>query len=210
MESCILSLSSLQNLTQLCLTGIYASVRSAVLTLIGKACPALTHLSVTGASMNKGDILVFMLGKFFEESVRDTKGESYWFADENLGHLIVPPEYLSPICPSLREFRPIRTDDADSHNRDCNWIYDPEAAFFLRHFPLLEVVDKRFPASLAVTILHDRSITKELRSREIFQQVCQDVFEQSGNHSVPFHPPPDLSDSFSRNFILLFTFGLLQ
>lgn len=198
LKSAIRSLRSLQHLTHLFLLG--SEERLTVLSLIGEACPSLFHLSldVTEIEMEKEDILALIFGEFINNLMAlnyySRKCPS-WCEDESLQHLVLPSEYLTPICHSLREFRFFKNSDEEEGHND---VTDSVATFFLRHLPLLQKVDKRIPTSLAVMNLHKNSITEEEDSQEEFQKAIREATERTG--TTP--PQRNLNaTSFSGNYV---------
>jgi len=178
LNSFVTSLGSLKHLTHLSLYPMSPSVRLEVLSRLGKACPSLTHLTVNGACMHGCDIYALIFGEF--------PVYKFWLvACKLLKHLSIPLECIAPICSSLRELRLIGqerepTDDHPDVENPLNQMDDFEFAFALRHLPLLQVADKRFPTSLAVTILHEVNIPEEEKSWSTFQKAHEEAFGQSG------------------------------
>jgi len=150
MEDVILPLCSLQRLTHLFLHQINGNARLAALCLIGKACPSLTHLTVSGDyCWDKKDVLALILGEsgiILLDSQKSHGGQRpRWCEDEALDHLLVPCKHLSPLCFTLRELK---------FEGENNRLGVSETAFALRYLPLLEVIDGVFPVSFAVFRLH--------------------------------------------------------
>jgi len=173
----IQSLGSFQHLTHLSLLEICFEARFTALTLIGEACTSLTHLTIDGTMLQKTDVLALILGKsgvklLDRNEFNNAEHSPSWCHDQLLEHLDVPPEFLSPICFSLRQLQFKEPQYIDDY---YNEIQKSEAAFALRHLPLLEGVSKRFPASLAVTCLHRNTghVTEEKESREEFQKALE-------------------------------------
>lgn len=193
LKTSIRPLRSLQHLTHLSLYQIWWEQRFTVLSLIGKACPSVSHLSVDGAVMGKRDLLALIFGEF----VNDLMGfdESLWNRGSGLEHFVVPPEYITPICSSIQELRLIRketyicgVDFYDDHND----IHHSEAAFLIRHLPLLKVVDKYFPTSVALVTTLQATIDNSeeaINCREKYQKAFQEALKRSKSTS----PPPIFS-----------------
>lgn len=190
LKSVIQSLGSFQHLTQLSLLEICSNSRFTALTLIGEACPSLSHLSIDGSVLKKRDILALILGitgvKLLDISEFNADQSPSWCNDEVLEHLAVPPEYLSPICFTLKQLKFEEPQGIDDY---YNEIGKSEAAFALRHLPFLETVDKRFPASLAVICLHKNAgrVTEEKKSQEEFQKALDRLGVGPTQLSCPRH-----------------------
>ncbi len=186
------SLGSLEHLTHLSLYPMSPFVRIQVLYQIGNHCPSLTHLTVNGACMDGIDIYALIFGEIL--------GDKVWrVVRKSLKHLSVPLKYLAPLCSSLRELRLIDqerepTEDHPDIEDPLNQITDFEFAFALRHLPFLQVVDKRFPTSLAVTILHDVNIPEEQKSWSTFQKAHKEAFDQS---TIPGSQPLNATRPFT-------------
>ena len=202
----IRSLRSLQHLTNLSLLQTSPRVKFTVLTLIGKACPLLSHLTVCGRLLDKRDILALILGETvnnlldFEEF--HNRKLPPWCEDRALEHLLVPSEYLSPICSTLRELKITRDHGVYDDN---NQVFTPQAVFALRHLPLLRATDALFPVSVAITFLHlnGRNTTEERKSLEKFRN----ALERSGNGPTT---PRNLNISFSGTDRIYFYFLLFS
>ena len=183
-------LSYLQHLTHLSLIEISGKIRFTVLTLIGKSCPNLTHLSVAGSLMDKNDVLALIIGESANDLLDDPdqgpiRGVSFWSEDEVLENLVIPAQFLSPVCSTLVELR-LNTELVG--DAPPNKIRYPEFTLALRHLPLLQVVDKRCPTSLAVTCLHrnaNNSI-EERKSLQEFLKACEKAFDTA------YTPPPNI------------------
>lgn len=184
-KSTFRSLHSLQHLTHLCLHSICSVQRFTVLSVIGTACPSLSHLGVFAEKIDIKDILALIFGEY----INNLLGYSYdyvrssWCESESLEHLELPSKYLTPICSTLRELQLYYDAEGYEDENGYNEIDASDAAFALRHLPLLQVVDKRIPTSLAVTKLHHNNVYEQEKSREKFQRAIQEVLERSGNTS---------------------------
>ena len=103
------------------------------MSLLGKSCPpSLTHLSLIGGCCPDGnqEILSLILG----EMLSNFFPNGYCDAVNQLDHLKVPAECLTPICRTLRVW---------DYNDCCEYpttmeISDSTVAFALRHLPFLE------------------------------------------------------------------------
>ena len=189
----IQSLSSLQHLEHLCLCGLLSFVQKfTVLGYIGKSCPSLSHLSVNGGDkMDKKVILALVLGElaFKLLDCKDSQLLPSWCEDEELEHLVIPSDLITPICSNLRELQLLNQQcPRKFHN-----ISGSTAAFILRHFPSLEKIDWRIPISLGVKKLYG---TAEWMSREKFKLACQEV-ERSENGAAQLFPLRSLSAAFN-------------
>jgi len=85
-------------LIQLSLLEIKGSARLKVLSLIGKACPLLTHFTIDGAFVNKKHILALILGESDTNLMDLNKPLPSWCKGGALEHLVIPGKFLSPIC----------------------------------------------------------------------------------------------------------------
>lgn len=190
-KSFILSLGSFQHLTQLSLLELEGSARLKVLSLIGKACPALTHFTIEGTYLCKKHILVLILGECETNLLDLNKPLPSWCEGETLEHLVVEAKFLSPICSTIRELKfEMKT------NSRRNEIRKSEAAFALKHLPLLQVVDQRFPTSLAVLCLYKNAgnVVAERKSQYKFLKANPKTSDGSENeaqlssprNSIPF------------------------
>jgi len=133
------SLTSLEHLTHLSLSSILNhELRLTALSLVGKWCPLLTHLSIFGGyPVGNQEILSLVLG---ETMISLFPNDDYVRAsryDRKLDYLKVPQERLTPICSTLRE---LIYDDCDEELLEsCHYttISSSTVAFALRHLPFL-------------------------------------------------------------------------
>jgi len=110
----IRSLDSLQNLTHLLLFGIGEEVTFTVFSLVGKSCPKLNHLTVEKYSMWAKPLLALIFGELLNDLADfNNEAESSWWRDDALTNLVVPIEFLTPICSSLR-FTRLRNEVANT------------------------------------------------------------------------------------------------
>jgi len=132
-------LSSLEHLTNLNLILLLNhKLRQNVLSLVGKYCPLLTHLSIIGGYPNGNqEILSLILGESLSSFFPNAG-----YSDKEIDHLKVPAERLTPICSTLRELN--YSDDCRYRNpRKIEKISDSTVAFTLRHLPFLEYLGRR-------------------------------------------------------------------
>jgi len=143
-----------------------------------------------GINMGMNDILALIIGEDINNLLdlnnyyEQRNLIPSWCEDGSLEHLPLPCKYVTPTCSTLRElqlyyYTRSRYDDEEAYNE----IGASVAALALRHLPLLQVVDKRFPASLAITKLLNNNVAEEEKSREKFQRAIQEASERSGNTS---------------------------
>ncbi len=209
LESFIKSLSVLEHLTHLSLMEMHPSLdRNIALGLIGKACPLLSHLSVNGGEMDKDDIFALILGESCYKLKSGFQGnkDPPWYEDRVVEHLVFPPEFLSPTCSALRELCLIKESGyyLDREKEHRHFISGSTAVLILRHFPLLQSMDKRIPTSLGVMILYEKSY---LESQEDIQLICQEAIKQllKNSSTQELAPSRDLCSTFNGNFFLLVT-----
>ena len=183
------SLHLLTSLTLYHLEGYFDD--NPILTLIGKNCPSLTHLRLAkSSSTSKHDILAIILGElvdyligpheFFNEQPYRRFKKVDWAEDAALGHLRVPPEFLTPLCFTLRHLELI--EYLDHHYYSA--AIDPKiAGFILRHMPLLEKLESCSGTVKAVHLLHRETEEpgESLGSIQvIFEQACRDAINLHG------------------------------
>ncbi len=211
-ESFIQSLGSLQHLTQLSLLEIKGSAGLKVLSLIGKVCPSLTHLMIDGDCLFKKHVLALILGASDTNLMDLNKPLPSWCKGEAVEHLDVPEKFLSPICRTLKELKFVTSAYKSIEIRKS------EAVFALRHLPLLQVVDKRFSASLAVTSLFKNAgnVIEARKSQEKFQKAHLEASDGLENetqlpslrNSITFSGI-SLKNKFTKSFTL-FEFYLFK
>ncbi len=202
----ILSLDSLEHLAHLELNALSSIIGASVLSLIGKACPSLSRLVVSGYRFKKRDVLAIVLGELVEEVMPISQHqEPDWLQDDSLKLLVVPPEHRTLLCSTLEElnFMWEKPNDAD-HDEE---LFSPAiAAFALRHFPLLKKMNAPVPTSMAIKILID---VTQLKFQTEFQKKCEEAAQrligtavtqnlQSNLHTGII----DLFSVFSRHFIV--------
>ena len=192
----IQSLDSLQHLTHLFLFGMGGKVRFTVLSLIGKSCPKLCYLTVGRRNMWEKHLLALIFGELLNDlaDFDEYVDEKLWWKDDALKNLVVPIEFLTPMCSSLRELRLL--DEYDTKDSFINGFVSKDAvAFALRHFPMLQRIDGML-SSQAVITLHE---TEEWKSQERFRMACQEATER-GNINLPrLFPARNLSCTFNGN-----------
>lgn len=199
-QSSILSLRSLQHLSHLSLDMNYIA-RSSVLPLLGQSCPSLSHLSLHGYLFDDIDILRLIHGEFANDLLVCKQGPySPWCRNETLGNCIVPPQYLSPICYSLRELYFIHRD----HGYSMNVIPSAELVFALRHLPSLQILDGSYrtasQTALAVEYFLHPDLSWKPKSQEKFQKAFQIALKR---RSTAPSPPPNLISTFTGIFFFL-------
>lgn len=204
LTSTIRKLNSLKQLTHLCLHSICGVQRFTILSLIGTACPNLSLLGVYAVDMNKNDILALIVGESIKnlldfDNYYGVRRQQPWSENGSLEHLELPSKYVTPICSTLLELQLYYTRSYDDGG-NYNHIGSSVAALALRHLPLLQIVEKRFPASLAVLKLHNSNVAEEEKSRDKFLRAIQEVSERSGNTS------PAQNLKFSTTFSGIFLF----
>jgi len=168
----ILSLDSLEHLAHLELNALSSIIGASVLSLIGKACPSLSRLVVSGYRFKKRDVLAIVLGEMVEEVMPVSQHqEPEWLRDDSPKLLVVPPAHRTPLCSTLTEliFMWEKPDDADY---DEEVFSPPIAAFALRHFPLLEKMNAPVPTSMAIKILND---AKQFKFQTKFEKKCEEA-----------------------------------
>jgi len=160
-------LSSLENLTHLTLSSLQDELlRQNVLSLVGKCCPLLTHLSIEDFPdwpVGEQEILRLILGETLSSFFPNG------YNDEELDHLNVPAERLTPFCSTLRElnyFYKYYEGEEEGHT-----VSDSIAAFALRHLPFLEYLGPPFPTSSGIEKLC--RIKSEARAKLRFQQTSR-------------------------------------
>jgi len=129
------SLSSLKHLTHLSLASLDPEIRQTVLSLVGKSCPWLTHLSINGYPHGNQEILSLILGETMSSFFPNADYLRASCYDEKLDGLKVPKDRLTPMCSTLREFN-YHGNEWDGKERDA--VSYSTVAFALRHLPCLE------------------------------------------------------------------------
>ncbi len=161
----IKSLASLQHLSSLHLSEVSSSARLPLMGLIGKSCPTLSSLTITGGGTFSNEaILALVTG---ESAIgRLPNGEpSSWCTDETILHLEIPLEDRSPICSTLQKLILVPTQLKQGDD-----IVSPSAlSFALRHFPLAQSVGS-YSTSEAILLL---SKTKKLKSWNEYKKACR-------------------------------------
>jgi len=147
LETLMGPLSSLENLTHLTLCSLEDELRQIVLSLVGKCCPLLTHLSIEGFPnwpVGEQEILRLIFG----EKLSSVFPNGY--NDEELDHLNVPAERLAPFCSSLRvlKYYNCSFNKGDEVKRDA--LSESNVAFALRHLPFLEYLGPPVPTVLGI------------------------------------------------------------
>jgi len=150
----ILSLSALQNLASLSLHEINTGFgtndwdnKMSVFKCIGQSCPLLSYLSVSGFTVTKKAVLFLIVaGELLDDIMftkrREKSCETKWSLDASLQCLRVPPEYLTPLCSTLKHLHPSIDDFR---------LMNSAFAFVLRHLQVLQNLE----SSMAVKIFHD-------------------------------------------------------
>jgi len=168
----ILSLSALQNLTSLSLheinTGFGANNwdnKMSVFKCIGQSCPLLSYLSVSGFTVWKAVLSLIVVGELVD-GIMLTKNhrETKWSLDATLQRLRVPPEYLTPLCSTLKH---LHIKISKSY---CYDSMNSTLAFALRHLPMLQNLDSN---SMAVKIFYDTCGLIDSKMQSEFEEVCR-------------------------------------
>ena len=157
----VLSLSSLNQLTSLCLLHLKKRDRS-ILKVIGRSCPQLTILKLDGFVFEQMDVLALILGEaveplFLEEGaeLEDAKLRRFLLLSTGL------VRHVSPACSSLLHLQ--LGQPYEYKQMDCFlsvWSYsdlDATLAFALERMPLLQVMEAPPSVSRAIQYLHDAS-----------------------------------------------------
>jgi len=198
----IYSLNSIKHLTCLRLYNLGQSYRS-VLSLIGKSCPLLSHLSVSGFHPGKRDIFAIIMGDVVDNlrpalsfddpfSIKKNK-QPTCLEDDFLQGLKVPTEFLTPLCFTLKD---LQLSNSNRKKKESRYVssrlgYDrfefssSLVAFALRHFPRLEKMDENVPTSEAIRLLYNVELVTKTKDsnlttrQEEFEDACQ---KAAGNH----------------------------
>jgi len=159
----IRSLSSLQHLTSLTLTGLEEkpTERTTILSLLGKSCPLLSFLSFSGLGVTDKDLLAIILGEAVFDLFPDTSSlQPVWCTDNAvLARLVVPKECLTSMCFTLQTLKLNWGQYPSLADKSKINISGSATAFALRHLPVLLKLDKMFPTCMAINILHDTDDT---------------------------------------------------
>lgn len=163
----VLSLSSLNQLTSLCLLHLKKRDRS-ILKVIGKSCPQLTTLKLDGFEFEQMDVLALILGKAVNLLFPLFLEEDAELEDSKLRRLLLLSSELdvSPFCSSLLHLQ--LGQPYEYKETDCFWSrrsypeLDTTLAFALRNLPLLKVMDASPSVSLAIQFLHDASDVEKM------------------------------------------------
>lgn len=163
----VLSLSSLNQLTSLCLLHLKKRDRS-ILKVIGESCPHLTTLKLDGFVFEQIDVLALILGEavnllFLEEDAE--------LEDVKLKRLLLLlstklVQRVSPFCSSLLHLQlgqlyDYKETDFFSSERSYSEL-DATLAFALRHLRFLQVMDGPPSVSRAIQFLHDASDVEQM------------------------------------------------
>jgi len=189
---------------------------TSVLGIIGKCCPTLSYLSYNGITLRKKDVLelifvgdlaaiLFPSYEFYEMSeaesdmfVRRVFGEppngtrpafdGNWSRDSVLPGLRVPPEFLNPLCSTLREIEYF--DD---------WRFNPDPftdyllAFALRLIPNLLTQSSHHDKVVRLIKLIYKS-EKMLEVRQLnFGEACREAAQSIGFQVNPLFTPTNLN-----------------
>ena len=194
----ILSLKSLEHLTDLKLVEMNENLRPTLLSLIGISCPVLSRLVVKSAAgagcITKEEILALLIGEralgMIPKTSEDPEPEC--LEDSQFACLELSRTPLTPMCYTLKELRLVSSGE----------LFASAGALILRHLPLLQVLSiPGTTTSMAVKIFHD-----QFR----FQKIFEKDFESASLHHSEGSPPqtvlqPILSSVSSGNFFILFT-----
>lgn len=174
LNSVITSLSLLKNLTSLTLSKLTPSNRS-ILKLLGKSCPLLTSLRVSGFMFDKQDILAVILGELvdvvFPHSQEEyLDEEASLFEDRTLQSTLMSYELVSPFCLTLQTLQLGEIDEF--REMDSSQLYST-MAFALRHLPSLKVLEGPASISGAVLLLHETVDVERIPYRREFEKLYQ-------------------------------------
>lgn len=149
-ESMILSLSSLKHLSSLCLFRLNDHYIS-ILKLVGKSCPSLSYLALILETKGIEDenVIALIMG---EPSVDQLL--SVQIDDDGLQRVLVPIEFRTPFCFSLRHLILKHKNHGTSSKLSNSAI-----AFVLRHFPFLLKLD--VSTGEAIKIHHNTRVLVE-------------------------------------------------
>lgn len=174
LKSLICPLSSLQHLTHLSLVGLEQFPLLALFSLLGKSCPLLTHLSVSGWQITQRDFLAIIVGELIDDlfPFRPTQETELWSEpDLALARLVVPSECLPPMCFTLQELK--FTWEYKTFRGKEVGISGSTAAFALRHLSSLKKMGNIVPTCLGIKKLYDADNTLMK-----FRKVCLEATDR--------------------------------
>ncbi len=144
-----------------------------VLSLIGKYCPNLVDLSITGFIIKKKDIMGLILGELVDTLLPTSAYNEKWSENSVLESLRVPSKHLTPLCSTLKKLYCLSKYGQSSQ---CG----SSPVFALRHLSALtnmdfdEAYQQRNPTLQAIKMLH-KNIGVDEKIQQEFDQVCQGV-----------------------------------
>jgi len=109
------------------------------LSIVGKLCPVLTKLEVTGADLSyQRDFVALIVNAEMAEILFPKHGRDRWSEYSVFSGLRIPLQFLNPLCSTLKEMI-LDTQKPDTFH--CKYIKETVYAFALRHLPMLEKMD---------------------------------------------------------------------
>ena len=142
-----------------------------VLSLVGKCCPNLVDLSVTGFIIKKKDIMGLILGELVDTLITTSAYNEKWSENSVLESLRVPSKHLTPLCSTLKKLYCLSKYGQSSQ---CG----SSPVFALRHLSALtnmdfdEAYQQRNPTLQAIKMLH-KNIGVDEKIQQDFDRVCQ-------------------------------------
>lgn len=147
--------------------------------IIGKCCPALQTLSVNGYCMKKKDVLGLLVGDLAD--ILFPSEDQGWSEDSVLIGLRVPPEFLSKLCFTLRNW------DLKFYGKSGpaphSSYSDYPVAFALRHLPRLHFIgindvedgDVSGRSTMPITLLQREDKMKIQPYQADFEKHCNEA-----------------------------------
>ncbi len=119
---------------------ISCPVSSSLWSIVGKLCPVLTRLKVTGADLHRWDFVALIVNAEIAEILFPIDGWNPAWSENSVynGIFQIPFQFLNPLCSTLKE---LILDPQEFYSYDSKFSVDSVFAFALRHLHMLEKID---------------------------------------------------------------------
>jgi len=135
-----------------------------IFSIIGKYCPKLSILKVCGFHLEKRDFLGLVVVGDLAEVIFPADNDG-WSHDAVLPALSVPPEFLNPLCSTLKIL--------DYHECCKEPVKDSVRAFALRHLPKLVTLKPEFDEAASLVKVVYMAEKKLNETRQDFVEACR-------------------------------------
>lgn len=194
----VISLYTLANLTTLSLCYLNKHHRK-LLSYIGRSCPRLRHLCITGFRCVKKDIVAILLG----ENIHSFSEYDIIFGEEHDVNVKISPSYLTPFCSTLQH---LQLEDNKEEKRKFQKSYEfsklssSSVALLLRNLPNLQRIDHSSSSiSSAVKLLHQIPTACDILVHNYERIMYEEDNGTSSRHRIPC----EINVPFSGNSVLL-------